>query len=753
MRVNSRRTAWALTVAGALVVPLAVVAHAAVVTPTDPRAGSLVQVGPITDTGYPQWYRDSNGIRLEACATLTDQLCQPLPDEVPNPNEPVSYPDNFPVEHFYFMSESSVAAANAGTVDVVMNLEGAWAVEEVREGDQIVFGRIRIRARDAADGEYRVVHPYGIDEFTAAGGDGIDMTEDIGIAPRAFGGAIQSRIGPFLTWDTFGTTGADAPPAGYIGDPGVEHRVKGSPYGTNFVRVDQKVGGEWVQVGYNDLFSVQGRLAVNDGVDVQQATYKKVDGRTVVEIFASSEAGEAIRMVAPELGYRSVTLAEDNYAVAHAGTSTSHLEGRYYGRFAVKGGVEVTGGADATQITVQNAGDVPVANKKVKLSDVVTVTGASYDGSRLTVEASSSDPGATVTVEGYGPVTGGVGTFDDVDAPPHVITVTSDEGGSVTVPLSTSGPYTQPDLPVAVATSTPTRPIAGQPVKLDASGSLDATSYEWSVVEIPATSKTAVLSDTTAVAPTFTPDRAGTYTFSVVAIGESGRSPSQMITVQVMGVQAQVTAKAGPAQTVRRGTTVTLNGSESIGAATYAWEQLPFGTQTEVPAGLKVTLDNPTSAKPTFRFPLMTLPKAPGPNSTYNALGAAGIRFRLTVTGVDGTTQRTSEVNIKPEPEVLAVTEARYRTRGEWRISGTSSTKAGQQVAIILDARMNTAGEPTLASARGKYIGLATVDTLGGWSYVGPGPNPRPTTGLASSQVTAVSAQGGQGIGVITVSG
>jgi hypothetical protein len=64
---------------------------------------------------------------------------------------------------------------------------------------------------------------------------------------------------------------------------------------------------------------------------------------------------------------------------------------------------------------------------------------------------------------------------------------------------------------------------------------------------------------------------------------------------------------------------------------------------------------------------------------------------------------------------------------------------------------MDPQGNPTIASARGAYIGLATVDAQGAWSYVGTGPNPRPTTGLASSLVTAVSGQGGQALGAISV--
>ena len=59
---------------------LGTAAIAAVVDPGRPREGGLVEVGPISpETGFPTWYRDSNGIRLEACYTLEDPLCGALP--------------------------------------------------------------------------------------------------------------------------------------------------------------------------------------------------------------------------------------------------------------------------------------------------------------------------------------------------------------------------------------------------------------------------------------------------------------------------------------------------------------------------------------------------------------------------------------------------------------------------------------------------------------------------------------------------
>ncbi len=758
---RSRRTAVAVVAAGALLAPLGIAAQAAVISDPNARTGRLVQVGPINDHGFPTWYRDSTGLRLEACWDLGDPLCQPLADEVPDPSEPISFPDNFPVEHFYSMAEASVTAGAAGVVDVVMNLEAAWAVEEVREGDQIVFGRVRIRARDAADGKYRIVHPYGTDEFTAAGGEGINMTEDIGIAPGAFGGALQSRIGPFLTWDTFGTTGAGAPPAGYIGNPGVDHRIKGSPYGQNFVEVQQwdPSANRWQPIGRTDLFSIQGRLAVNDGVDVQQATYRKVNGTTVVEVFATSEAGESIKMIAPELGYRSITLEEDAYTVQTSATS-SHQEGRYYGRFGLKSGVDVTGGHDATTIVIQNAGDVPVTSKKIALSDVVTITEASYDGTTLTVEAGSSDPEAALTVTGYGPMTDGAGTFGEVDAPPHMITVTSSEGGSATVPLSTSGSFTAPDAPVAVVTATPSRPNAKKELTLDASGSMDADEYEFRQIPVPSLEQTTIpanrVLDLTGRSDDpvrkVTPPLAGRYAFEVVAIGDGGRSPAQVIEVQVAGETVAVTARAGAAQDVERGKVATLDGTGSIGAAQYLWEQIPNGNATEIPADQRVTLSDPTAAKPTFTVPLNKLPAAPGPNPTYTSVAPAALRFKLTVTGVEAATS-THETVVRPQGDSLIISEARYRTRGEWRITGTSNKPAGQQVTIVLHTRFAlNADTPTLAAARGPVIGTATVDATGTWRYVGTGPNPQTSTPLGL-QVTAVSTHGGQAWGSVAITG
>src|SRR5215210_1452374 len=104
---------------------LAVTALAVPIVPESPRTpgAGLTQVGPTAEHGFPAWYRDSTGLRLEACTTLDDPLCSTLPDTVPNPDAPVSYPDNFPGEFFYQLAGATVAGSGVN-LTIGMDLEG-----------------------------------------------------------------------------------------------------------------------------------------------------------------------------------------------------------------------------------------------------------------------------------------------------------------------------------------------------------------------------------------------------------------------------------------------------------------------------------------------------------------------------------------------------------------------------------------------------------------------------------------------------
>ncbi len=675
------------------------------------RNGSLVQVGPIAEHGFPAWYRDSNGVRLEACTTTDDPLCPVLTDELPNPDEPASYPGNFPGEFFYQLAGAELTVQGVD-LRIGMDLEGAWAAEEVRPGDQMVFGRVRIRAKDAPDGvTWRVTHPYGVDQFTTSGGTGINMTEDIGITPGAFGGALKSRVGPFLKWDP---AIAPSAPTGYTGDPGVDHPVVGSPYGTNYVKVEQvDANGNRTEIARTDLFSVQGRYATNSGVDIDKAVYRTgTDGHGFVEVYASSEVGQSI-------------VVNANEALGTATTPLRGQEGRYYARIVTTGNI-----APGMKLQVSNVSDKPVTTKTVEMTDDVTVSQATYDAdaNELHVSATSSDALVdadvpALTVPGFGDLANGTATFADVVAPPASVTVKSTRGGSTPTSLSTSGAGFVAGLPVAAFVAADHAQV-GQPVPLDGTASTgDITSYEW---QVSGPGSNAVAGQGSSQA-SFTPVAEGEYTITLKVTGPGGTSLPMSRTLTVtppVGVQAS----AGPDQTVQRGLRVTLNASASSGQTSLRWTQV---------SGPAATLSSTTVASPTFTYPLMKLPVGPaGKVNTGYVVDNAPLVFRVTATAANGATS-TDEVTVAPSAETFTGLTARYRTRGEWRVSGTSSIKAAQKVVMVLGS-----------NPAGAYIGEGSTDATGAFSFKG-GATPLPPAGTTT--VTFVSATGGSQVATLQV--
>jgi hypothetical protein len=256
------------------------------------------RVGPVDPRiGFPLWYQDDQGLRLALCLD-TNGLCLA---EIPNPLLPPSVTDtslNFPGEAFYWTSEAEITRTIGGKVRLVLAKEAAFTTEDATIGNQITFSRIRIRIDRLTPGaSYTVTHPYGVVTLVAdgagvaalngtlldgggivldgggvvlasgpgSGGGGgsnpqgsIDTTEDIGIGPSDFRAALNGRFSTYLRWDP---AVAPAAPAGYIGDPNVDHAVVGSPFSTNFFRVvGPNVGGTGINTIQTNLFSVQGKL-------------------------------------------------------------------------------------------------------------------------------------------------------------------------------------------------------------------------------------------------------------------------------------------------------------------------------------------------------------------------------------------------------------------------------------------------------------------------------------------------------------
>jgi Chitobiase/beta-hexosaminidase C-terminal domain/Abnormal spindle-like microcephaly-assoc'd, ASPM-SPD-2-Hydin len=219
-------------------------------------------VGPVQPVaqggdGFPQWYQDTTGLRLEKC--FDPAICfAALPDTA----APLAFPTNYPEEVFYWAGRALMTSGGGGKASLILGTEAAFVPGPgAADGQQITFNRIRIKASGLTPGAtYTVTHPYGVETLTANTLGVILFTEDIGCGatPCDFGAALDGRNTPWLRWDA-----ADpAPPAGYIGDAAADHTVVGSPFGTNVFRIaGPNAGGSGVNSVETNLFSIQGKIS------------------------------------------------------------------------------------------------------------------------------------------------------------------------------------------------------------------------------------------------------------------------------------------------------------------------------------------------------------------------------------------------------------------------------------------------------------------------------------------------------------
>lgn len=464
-------------------------------------APQLKKVGPINEeNGFPLWYKDSNDVRLQLCLDPDtpggDNLCALDPAELDNPDAAVSFPNNFPHEAFYMLASSEMETASGGRAVAGFQLEAAFSQEVAKDGDQIVFGRVRIRVDGLITGEtYTVTHPYGVDKFVAEpedrdeaqpGGPGeINFTEDIGIA-GGFEAAKQSRIGTFLVWKE--GDGLRPKPEGYIGDPNFEHPVVGSPYDTNFFKIEgpgvgqsngsispNSCGANCIQT---DLFSLMGKEATTAGVDILRATYSQdTTGEGTIDVFASTEDD-----------------AQYTIGITGNGVSATDMKGtkgQYFGRVPFTGAIP-------TEVTVTNKTDNPVSIKKLAPVDHITGT-AKYDtnSDTLYITAASSDKfnRPTLTAQGFGEIpASGTLVINKPEYIPPTITVTSSAKGRESLPVNITA---DPAIANAGAAQTVKQ---GSVVTLDGSASTNAAAFKWEQVSGPSVT----LSDPGVANPTFT---------------------------------------------------------------------------------------------------------------------------------------------------------------------------------------------------------------------------------------------------------
>ncbi|KNX37974.1 PKD domain-containing protein [Luteipulveratus halotolerans] len=472
----------------------------------------LTYVGPPDpDHRFPMWFEDETGTRLDL--VLTPDRFAPETGGLPFPARPVSFPDNFPDEGFYFTADAEMAVGGAGQVGrarLILALEAAFSgTGEPAEGTRVVFSRIRVRMDDVIPGaEYVVTHPYGQTRPLIADEDGrVIDTEDLGVAEEDFETVLRSgHVAPFLR--------ATDAPDGHLGDGASETPVTGSPFGTNMFRVDgPRVGDaggptdpddpDNIDRIQTDLFVVQGRLATAFGAEPTRMTYSRgQDGTTIVDAFARTAPGQEVELLG-----RGVPR-----------TAFVASEGDYVARAQVP--------APPQRVEIANVLDVPITRTEVPVVDEV-IGRATYDPTARTllVQAQSSDAQAPkLTVEGIGDLPAPEHTFDGVTAVPSTLTITSSAGGRADLPVVLAGAV--PDaLPVVADAGPDQTAITGRVVTLDGSSSRgDIVRGRWT--QQAGTAVT--LDDPSAIAPTFTAPEPGALTFALTVDGPGGSATDSL---------------------------------------------------------------------------------------------------------------------------------------------------------------------------------------------------------------------------------
>ncbi|MBI2317503.1 MAG: cadherin-like domain-containing protein, partial [Betaproteobacteria bacterium] len=233
----------------------------------------LERAGPVSAApsvgGFPSWFQDTSGLALEFCdpknaSEVAGGWCLLLPANIPA--VPEAFPNNFFIEHFYWAGTASMTTNGGAKALLVLAQEASFANGfNVIPGDQVVFGRIRVKLTDVpVTGTYRFIHPFGEERIDAVAGQarGIFFTDDVGLnCVNTFDCSLSSRLGPFLlpsaapgaaemppltaanpTPDTdpahfkgaFAPTPYPGTGAAYIADPGRIGPVTGSPL-PNFI--------------------------------------------------------------------------------------------------------------------------------------------------------------------------------------------------------------------------------------------------------------------------------------------------------------------------------------------------------------------------------------------------------------------------------------------------------------------------------------------------------------------------------------
>lgn len=714
---------------------------------------AAVDPGPYTfATGkFPMWYQDNNQLSMELCqsraassrvpvSTPPAYMCTLLPEPgVFDDTLPMVFPDNWPPEAFWFLAETNIANNGAGFgVDAyVAGIEAAFASGNPVDGDQQSFARIRIRVNVPVAGTYTITHPYGVEtvNVTTPGRRAINITKDIGIgAPGDFSGALNGAIGPFLRSINGPYTEVN-PDTGnvetFVGDPNLTEAVTGSPFNTNFLRIDGPSGVGSIQT---NLFTVAGKVLDNrqqTHVAIDRATYRRTSAGVRAEVFAKADSSttlcfrETLALLPgpPPTPCQTSLLGDNN--------------GLFFGQRLGTGTLP-----SVVVVTATNpAGTTRPTAVSAKLTDVVKIQTARYSWANhsLLIEATSTDEVAVpdMVAQGYGRLskTGTLQkiTVADLTQPPATVTVKSAAGGSDTEPVVVVGaaPDTgENQAPLSVADTGSTSfgvPITLSLLTNDSDPDNNVPLTITALTQPAAGQGTVALNGTTSVV--YTPPAVVTTplttTFTYKAQDSKGLASANPATVTVtVAPNRPPTAVADSVATL--GVAIPINvlandtdpeGNTPLGVASLT--QPPAGRGTVSTDGTVITYTPPAIVTTAFTTTF-----------TYIARDSFGAQ----------STPATVTVQVSPRPaaETFTVTastvQARAGGRFNWDFTGTSSVTTGNTITVQVTT---PTGLVTL--------GTTTVPVTGRWrltlnnTLVVPSANPTATIRSSQGTVRTVS--------------
>ena len=714
MRTTSPRTArW--------------LAAAATLLATTPALAALQDRGPQDPTlVFPQWYRDSNQTAVGLCksqaqspnpAAALAPMCFPLA------TDPTGFAGNLGPELFYNDLNVAVTGGAGGfTLRYLAALEATYLpAGQPIHGTETVFARIRVVANIAVAGTYTVTHPFGVEVFPnvqASGPRSIFFTADVPLGPAMdFDSALGGRVGPFIQWDVLNpgeslTVGAEQ----FLGDPNFAHTFTGSPFGTNYVRIDgppgsnlDGAGNDFVVQPLGTVLGQKWTAAIPTPFTIKKSVYSRGAALNTVDLWATSSAGQ--RLFASGAGMPSLLLAE-------------FPGGNYYGHIEFPS----TAIPPAT-VTVTNLTSVPVTSVTSQLVDQLDALAAFDPLSRvLSMTASSSDlSGPTLTV---------VAPF-----------------GGLMTPGAAAGTYAFTSLPLAATVETPMQvrvesnaggvylanTVVGSGNPMNAAGAPVAVDDAPVVAGSGATAIPVGANDTFSGVPTF-----------IVL--------SQPVTGTAVATAAGITYTANVGASGPDSFTYAIQdavGVSNVATVSFTVPFVPAGptanpdnTATQINTTRVVNvLANDTAATGTVIDPLSVQVTGVGASVnpatgavSYTAGGATGV-FTFSYTVADTTGVRSAPATVTMVvfggPESVSIGTAQYTVaQAKWKIVGSTNWFNAALTQASATCWTGTAAAPTAST----LIGTAPVDTTGKFQLVPVGATPKPVN---PSSITCKTTYGG----------